>query len=161
MADGSRTFKFNLRMTEGANALNQEENLFEAELGRVLSWIERHVADLNRGRGPSNVGPRNKHDGILISGSRGSGKSTFMLSLRDRMSGDQKNGKDPLRIACLDTLDPTLIDGDDVFLATITARILRFVKEKKRDGDHYVQQKLGNLASAFQVLHGTVPVPNL
>ena len=102
-----------------------------------------------------------QHDGVLISGNRGAGKSTFLQILKHRIEEDAllKNG-----VLVLPILDPTLIDGDDVFLAAIVAAIWKAVKAELSQrpssrGRHddgpgldELRKSLSKLARAMRVL---------
>lgn len=145
------TLTINVRKLEGATALSVDGNLFERESEQVLQWVERHVNDMKTSGGHWGE-PRHQHDAILITGPRGSGKSTFMLTLHKRIE-NRKTLKD--NVAQLGMLDPSLIDGDDIFLATIVARIFGHLKDAKKEEDKGVVDALKRLAPAMLALDGT------
>ena len=77
-----------------------------------------------------------RHNAISISGGRGTGKTTFMLSLQrildeDPTSDNSKNWtKD---IVWLNPIDPTLIETKENIVVTVLSEIIRHVQKQYRD----------------------------
>ena len=82
-------------------------------------------------------------------GGRGLGKTSFVLSLLDRA----KEHLEPLghRIASLGILDPTLIERNEIFLATVTSGIVQKLDEQYTNMHGDPEKKL---APAYEALNG-------
>ncbi|MCK6518168.1 ATP-binding protein [Myxococcota bacterium] len=146
-----KTLTINVRKLEGATALEVNANLFEGEINKVIELVAAHVDELEAEKQLAKRS-RHQHDAILISGPRGSGKSTFMLTLKKRL--EEPNLRIQGKIAQLEVLDPSLIDGDEIFLATIVARILGHLKDAKKEDDKTVTEAIKQLAPAMLALDG-------
>jgi hypothetical protein len=147
------TLTINVRHLEGARPLEVKANLFEREINKVLSLVEAHVGVMKDGSRAKEAEKRHQHDGILISGPRGSGKSTFMFTLRERLKQQYSlDSTAKWKVEQLDVLDPSLIDGDEIFLATIVARIFGHLKAAKKEEDKGVIEALKHLAPAMLAL---------
>jgi len=80
-----------------------------------------------------NINEVKMHDAILVYGSRGNGKSTVMINLKDFITGEYskdventKKLKDKVRI--FETIDPTIQEEDEDFLLVILSAILKEVE---------------------------------
>lgn len=137
MAKNQHDMQIDLRDVRGAQALPLPNQLFSDEMDRALDLVADHVKRVDeRVRSASHFpaeaeweDPQLYHEGILISGGRGSGKTTFILSLAKAIRDDRRRTAD---IVPLPVLDPTLIDGDSIFIAAIIASILRRVEPQWR-----------------------------
>lgn len=155
-----------LKEVRGASALGLENQLFQDELERALEMVHDFVEQVDhRVREDQDKlaayeweDPRLFHEAILVAGPRGSGKTTFVLSLckavedrsrahrpeRPRGPGQAPGQAAPdgskfrsfSELTTLPTLDPTLVDGADIFIAAIVANILRRVEPTWRRGDN-------------------------
>lgn len=142
----NKNLEINLRRSEGSGALDANSNLFEDEMNVVIAWVNKHREVMAAQRADNK---RHQHDAILISGPRGSGKTTFMYTLRDRIGKHSEMGHS---VALLEPLDPSLIDGDDIFLATIIATIYRHLKVNNKTENSKVQETLKQLGAAMIAL---------
>lgn len=115
-----------------ATALPVAQQLYREQFDGVMALVrdfadraERGTERRGSGRGadPSDV----LHESILVAGARGSGKTTFILSLGRALAAEEG-----ARVAALHPLDPTMVDGDTVFIAAVVANILRHVEDHLR-----------------------------
>lgn len=171
---GSSSLIIDLNRLDNAGHLKKENNLHGPETVRVLKLIRDHVEAL-----PPLPGPgvdltdemrrlSHKHESILAHGPRGSGKTTLLLTIREVIAGDGEEAASWLSelgdssqwrrgVKVLPPLDPTLVEGDEVFLATITANVLREIENSRgrslgRDDDDEMNEALSGLATGFRVL---------
>lgn len=105
---------------------------------------------------------------ITISGSRGSGKTTFLLNMLDTIKRQDKTCPLPLirddanKIKVLEILDPTLIEDKEHVFINIIARIKEMVDdkypdeeiEKDRDSYNIWRKSLKDLAGGLTALDG-------
>jgi hypothetical protein len=96
-----------------------------------------------------------RHETIAVLGGRGLGKTSFVLSLLARAKDELKGD-----IALLDILDPSLIERNEIFLATVTSAIVQKLDEHNKQTYGDPEQKklipayeaLDAIARAFPVL---------
>ncbi|MDR1708061.1 MAG: hypothetical protein LBR46_08645 [Prevotella sp.] len=110
-------------------------------------YIPQNKIDIERG-----------HNTITLSGSRGSGKTSFILSLKKAIElGKEKVLKD---ILFLDIIDPTLIEEKGHIFLNIVARVRSLVEDKELSPDSktYTEWKetLKKLAAGLPMLDGIV-----
>jgi len=95
-----------LQKSTDAKAFNKEEVLHLNEFERVLDWITKdieaaQIPDERR----SSIDRDRRHDTITILGTRGSGKTSFILSILTHLEKAH-----PKTVEVLDIIDPTLIE---------------------------------------------------
>ncbi|WFB69106.1 P-loop NTPase fold protein [Chryseobacterium sp. WX] len=114
----SRDITINLSKSENANYFEAGEILHVAELDKVQRDIATFLKDIE-------VKPSEKylHRAITILGSRGSGKTSFLLNLINYY----KNNPD---ISVLEIIDPTLIEEKGHVFLNIISEISETVTEK-------------------------------
>jgi energy-coupling factor transporter ATP-binding protein EcfA2 len=180
--DGSATH-FELRLDElrNATALGPKRSLHHPETLRVLALIRAHVsalADLPQASSSARASERqllHQHEGILVHGPRGSGKTTLLLTVTAALEEGSTVGtewrneletpKAPAprdwhkQVTVLPSLDPTLVEGEEVFLATVAANILRRLNDHSTQPGGYpdadqpeLERTLERLARGFRVL---------
>lgn len=131
------------RVIERINAVIGKIDEFLLLLRQESKW----VSDYYR--------PRH-HDVITIHGHRGSGKTTFILSLFEHLKSDPK-------IEILRVIDPTLIESKENILISIISLIKRKVEEHMTDYGHddkerrTFDEKLRGLARGLQLLDSIGP----
>ena len=109
-----------------------------------------------------------QHNAIAISGGRGTGKTTFMLSLQKILEEDAENegpGNWTTNIVWLRPIDPTLIETKENIVVTVLSEMVRFVESKYRNCKpdnldnpekkyNEYRESLKNLAEGLNVLEG-------
>ncbi len=70
------------------------------------------------------------HNTIFVNGSRGSGKTQFLLSLKEHCKEKREEKFD--RLYFFDPIDPTLLHNSESFLTIIIAKILNKIEQKER-----------------------------
>jgi energy-coupling factor transporter ATP-binding protein EcfA2 len=114
-----------LAKTSSATAIDKDAHVFQVELDEVLKWVNESGVAARKLREADEAEFAPRHAAILVDGPRGAGKSTFLLSLKKLIQDDQRAHPQAPRIRVLPLLDPTMIEGSEAFLSTITANILR------------------------------------
>ncbi len=132
-------------LAESRNAHKfSEGNLIHAdEFNQVINWIEQRLTYIdnieNLGRGVKQHEPIRLHETITILGTRGSGKTSFLLSILDEC-----RKKD---IEVINIIDPTLIEEKGHIFLTILSEINHKVttalanKECSPEKDDYFSKK--------------------
>ena len=101
----NNTIRLRLNYSTDASAFKEDELIHNIEFDRVRKWIE---SDIDAAKNPpvstGRIDRNRRHDTITILGTRGSGKTSFILSI---LTWFDKNNKD---VEVLDIIDPTLIE---------------------------------------------------
>lgn len=101
------------------------------------------------------------HNAILVNGSRGSGKTTFIRNIFNDIE-EAKSGNIP-KLEVLSIIDPTLVEGKENVIITIVSLIAKKCEDYYNDrklppkGDEKHQkykEKLKKLAGGFSLLEG-------
>ena len=154
------TFTIDLNVVHGAVALPLEAQLFPEEMKRAIRLVEE-FAEAAQGRqkrwdedqkSMPWKDPELLHEALLVSGPRGSGKTTFLLSMFRHFHQPQQDGSHAKRhpkVEVLSPLDPTLVPNGDMFIGAVIANILRRV-----EGRSYSPTSDRELANALQKLSG-------
>ena len=158
MNEPTKTQTILIDLQESSNAKNfkDEANLIHyREFERAKRWIEHRIDHIDSQR---EAGVR-MADTISIFGSRGSGKTTFLLSLVKRY----ENHPD---LAAIRVIDPTLIEEKGHIFLTILTQIKKLVKNHRslnccdriEHPDHLKEkcweQKLQELAAGLPTIDG-------
>ena len=115
---------------------------------KIADLINDRIKEVNSykvaGFDIDNINEVKMHDAILVYGSRGNGKSTVMINLKDFITGthSSKETDEKLKhkVKIFETIDPTIQEEDEDFLLVILSAILKEVenhqegKYAKRDG---------------------------
>lgn len=146
-ADSSNTITIKLSGDMDTTAIPVEEMLHRREFERVLDLLKESLkAAENYPRILSNTRngcglQKRRHDTLLISGVRGSGKTTFMLSVKERISGGYRYDEDGSIVKTVDPdpalsgiqdlgiLDPTLIESKENVFTNLLARICKLAEK--------------------------------
>lgn len=138
----------------------------QAELQQVLDLIDQFIGEANQetllkstSNTKSTTDKRRVHHTITLSGSRGSGKTSFLKTLIDKI----RSKPNKYKIEILDIVDPTLIEEKGHIFLNIVARVkerIDILVQKKeisfRQSREYKQweESLNNLAAGLPMLDG-------
>jgi hypothetical protein len=137
--------------------------LLESYYKKIVKLISDRIEEIKlykkRNFDINNINEVKMHDAILIYGSRGNGKSTVMINLKDFITGRYNElitGAKELenRVYIFNTIDPTIQEDDEDFLLVILSTILKEVEEikqdkyKNRDGFYDSLEKVLNIVEA-------------
>lgn len=89
----------------------------------------------HRASGWNDINLDRRHDTITITGGRGSGKTTFILSLVDLLRKNREHNFD--KIVWLRLIDPTLLENKENILVTILSEIYRRIDMHYRNKEAY------------------------
>ena len=102
--------------------IKRKDFVYIEELNKVMDLIKDRVEDINKS--PNNYNMKEAfenfrmHDAILIDGKRGSGKTTFLLNVKDEVKND-----DDVNVKVLDSIDPNQLDEKSNILLILLAHI--------------------------------------
>lgn len=118
--------ELHLQRSSDAHAFSENELIHLPEYEKVKNFINKDIDDAHAPNLPKGSLDRNRrHDTITILGTRGSGKTSFLLSV---LTWFKKNREDEVEV--LDIIDPTLIEEKGhIFLDVIS--IIREKVENK------------------------------
>jgi hypothetical protein len=138
--------------------IDRKDFVYIEELNKVMDLIKDRVEDINKS--PNNYNMKEAfenfrmHDAILIDGKRGSGKTTFLLNVKDEVKND-----DDVNVKVLDSIDPNQLDEKSNILLILLAHIYTELLVKietnidknyeKRDKYKRLTTMLHNLTSAI------------
>ncbi len=143
--------KYKDRIFKDENVINQDE------LYKITNEIEKRIKNIKEVLDANIINTPITYNSILISGSRGAGKTSFLFSLRNKL-------KENTDIEILDFLDPTLIEEKAHIFFTIISLIKSKVEEKfnetGNDDDFLIYNKkswyesLNKLAKGLPLIDG-------
>lgn len=138
----------------------------QAELQQVLDLIDQFIQEANQqtllestSNTKSITDKRRVHHTITLSGSRGSGKTSFLKTLIDKI----KSQPDKYKIEILDIVDPTLIEEKGHIFLNIVARVKERIDVLVQDKEMSIRQSweykqweecLNSLAAGLPMLDG-------
>ena len=103
-----------LEESKYAHGLKQEESIHSHNFNRVIQLIKNQVEKLNTKKSTYNV--EHQYNTISIFGGRGTGKTTFILSLLQSIEKEYENDAEILKI-----IDPTQMEEKEhVFLVILS-----------------------------------------
>mgnify|MGYP004474513661 CR=1 FL=1 len=164
MLDLSAANKNDNVKTENTN--DKDENIIQQDVLRkikdeIIERIETTKANSNK-ESDNIINTPITYNSILISGSRGAGKTSFLFSLRNKLK--ENADKENADIEILDFLDPTLIEEKAHIFFTIISLIKSKVEEKfnetSNDDDFSIYNKkswyenLNKLAKGLPLIDG-------
>lgn len=153
--EGIKTVIIDLDTSKSANKFGNDQLMHKPAFEQIKDLItERinHVKDISLEDG---VSKDRVHETISILGSRGSGKSSLLLSIENNISKEIKNNLEILR-----PIDPTLFESRQNILITLIALIQERVNEisncEKMDDQKYNEwlRSLRKLAEGLNALDG-------
>lgn len=125
LGDRARWFRADGRLQKAAY-----DNVMQS-LDACLSQAVDYKRPAGDAPGPSDELTR-IHNAIFINGSRGAGKTAFMLNIKKAWEDRDKDKQSDLYF--FNPVDPTLLDGTDSFVNVIVAHIYRAVSKYKNGG---------------------------
>ncbi len=147
-----------LEKSKYAHGLKQEESIHSHNFNRVIQLIKNQVKKLNTEKSPYNV--EHQYNTISIFGGRGTGKTTFILSLLQSIEEEYKNDAEILKI-----IDPTQMEEKEhvflVILSLIDTEVRRKIESHRKDNNASCccfekewRNKLSSLAKGLPTLEG-------
>ncbi len=147
-----------LEESKYAHGLKQEESIHSHNFNRVIQLIKNQVEKLNTKKSPYNV--EHQYNTISIFGGRGTGKTTFILSLLQSIEKEYKNDAEILKI-----IDPTQMEEKEhvflVILSLIDTEVRRKIESHRKDNNTSCccfekewRSKLSSLAKGLPTLEG-------
>lgn len=147
-----------LEKSKYAHGLKQEESIHSHNFNRVIQLIKNQVKKLNTEKSPYNV--EHQYNTISIFGGRGTGKTTFILSLLQSIEKEYKNDAEILKI-----IDPTQMEEKEhvflVILSLIDTEVRRKIESYRKDNNTNCccfekewRNKLSSLAKGLPTLEG-------
>ena len=120
---------------------NHNHILLGSYYEKIANLIVDRIKEVERykqmGFDIDNINEVKMHDAILVYGSRGNGKSTVMINLKDFITGNYRSDatKNKLnnKVKILETIDPTIQEEDEDFLLVILSSILKEVENHQED----------------------------
>lgn len=157
-------FVFDVRKTQNAEAFNGEGYFFRDLLNKAISIIRSQVQEIENMSKEKALDQAmyHAHEAITILGSRGTGKTTFLLTITEAVRQDASLKQ---KVHVLPVLDPTVIEQNEIFIATVISNILgELEKIKNQDKKDFkaVDEALSHLSSAIPILatRGSYQWPN-
>lgn len=148
--------KYKDKIFKNENIINQDE------LYKIADEIEKRIESIEEVINDNIINTPITYNSILISGSRGAGKTSFLFSLRNKLK--ENTDKENADIEILDFLDPTLIEEKAHIFFTIISLIKSKVEEKfnetSNDDDFSIYNKkswyenLNKLAKGLPLIDG-------
>ncbi len=118
----------NISESLNANSFTEHYRIQGEAYDTILSIIKKFAERVEKVS--DNEKFYHEHNSIFVIGERGSGKTTFLLSIRDFIEGSLNNGA-----RFLDIIDPTIMHDSDNFISIVLGRINELVSKeyKKRE----------------------------
>lgn len=147
-----------LEKSKYAHGLKQEESIHSHNFNRVIQLIKNQVEKLNTEKSPYNI--EHQYNTISIFGGRGTGKTTFILSLLQSIEEEYKNDAEILKI-----IDPTQMEEKEhvflVILSLIDTEVRRKIDSHRKNNNTSCccfekewDNKLNSLAKGLPTLEG-------
>ena len=147
-----------LEESKYAHGLKQEESIHSHNFNRVIQLIKNQVEKLNTKKSTYNV--EHQYNTISIFGGRGTGKTTFILSLLQSIEKEYENDAEILKI-----IDPTQMEEKEhvflVILSLIDTEVRRKIESHRKNNntgcccfEKEWRSKLSSLAKGLPTLEG-------
>ncbi len=160
--NGSKKEKIVVEIEKIQNATVIKDNyFFEKEIERAIELIDyiiKHKSSTKENNSDKQDEWFYQHNTIAVLGPRGIGKTSFILTLRDRIENINKDSKYEVyselknNIIWLPNLDPTRMEENETFLVTVVANILKIIKKSNTELDSNIREALQLLSRDFAVL---------
>lgn len=138
--DDTRTFIIDLDNSLYAHAFTSEQQIHQEDLDKAMSIIQNQVKRLDMNE-DADVFLSHNYRTIGVFGDRGSGKTSFMISLLNRCKNEIK------KVEVLRMIDPTLVEHKKPIVLCVISMIQQKVEivlqrqECRGKGDAYVQRR--------------------
>jgi hypothetical protein len=129
-----------LNINESANArsFNSANLVHQTEFDKVNKWIAESLKKAEINVEESNGSNKERlHNTITILGSRGSGKTSFLMSVLNQYETKEKEN-----VEALPLIDPTLIEEKGHIFLTVLSQINKIVEKKIINNDFNPESKL-------------------
>ena len=111
-------------------SVKKQEYFLQQDAFKNLTEILKK--DLNFKNKKSKLYKRRTHNTIYINGLRGSGKTQFLLSIKNYIKREKKEYKKLNQLYFFDPIDPTLLHDNESFLTIVIAKILNNLERKNK-----------------------------
>lgn len=135
-----------LQYSQSATSFSDESSFFSEELRSLVEQIRKLVARLASFRSNEHE-LWHRHETFSVLGGRGLGKTSFLLSLKARLEAQSDQ-----RIKVLDNLDPTLVESNEIVLATLIGNILRATGDEKVRSHEGLRNATAALGKSLRLL---------
>ena len=134
---------------------NQNNHFFITRYAtQINDLIKRRIQELSKNNGAiQDYFEYKMHDSILIYGTRGNGKTTIMMNLKEMLFKDNEFNK---KIKIMEIIDPTLLEEEEDFLLVILKNIYAEVLNyQTQNFDDYNKNFEQQLESILEQIEGT------
>lgn len=146
----------------GTENIIQKDALKEVQdhIHAIRDTVGDHIIFLKDVNPEYDYYPR-EHNTITISGSRGSGKTSFILSVLALLNDKRKDNKEYFQdsykeLTSLGLVDPTIVNTKEHILVNVIARIKKMVYEFYKNSHHKEQCKYDNWKESLKRLAGGI-----
>ena len=152
----------NIRARKYHKKISSNHILLDKYYEKIAHLINDRIIEIKRyekiGFDIDNINEVKMHDAILVYGSRGNGKSTVMINLKDFITGDYKvkiAEKLDNKVKIFETIDPTIQEEDEDFLLVILSSILKEVENYKVDKYNKRDAFYDSLENVLKIVEAT------
>lgn len=156
MSENSKKIVINLDKLESTDALERENLIFQEQYDLLVKKIRRKAKENKKRFEKKECGKHKKQNDeergvpscFFIDGSRGSGKSTLMRAVREKLI--ECEGDDEVLYPLAD-VDPTELGKGENFFLYLLSRIYRLLDERFKKND-ICDEKVGQIREAMEAL---------
>lgn len=123
MEENKKAIIIDLEKSLFAHNFENEQQVHQEELDRAIALIKKQLSQTEEGKEPD-VFLNHLYRTIGVFGDRGSGKTSFMISLLNRCK------KEMPKVEVLRMIDPTLVEHKKPIVLCVIAMIQQLVEEK-------------------------------
>ncbi len=122
---------------EGELLHKAQMEMLLAKIRQIMASVEDFRRQFESGQRQSSISHRRHHDAILLSGARGAGKTTFLLSALHKLQNERLD--DNYAFCVFEPVDPTLFGCNEHILLTLLSMIAERVAASHAYSDtaHY------------------------
>jgi tetratricopeptide (TPR) repeat protein len=138
MKQNSKSIKIDISDIDPKSILDSKSIIQEEALNNLIEILEEDLGKCIKQKDP--IFKNRVHNTIFVNGERGSGKTQFLLSIKERVKKRakerNKRSKKLKKLYFYDPIDPTLLHDNESFLTIIIAKILNDIERQS----HYLKQ---------------------